>query len=194
MIICCRFLTKNDFSSYFLSILLFPTPTKKVFPSRNGFQINVNDNDEWVDVKIPTRGNVAIMVFGWCTQIRSNGRIPACLHRVTDDDDGDVDEDDLTSDNKGQDETNVIVPRRIAAVLFCAPKRPETPLEPVILDGEERVYISGVKAGQLRGKMARKWQKREGTIRDTDRILEEEEILATKMYTQDDVIQKTIAV
>ena len=87
-----------------------------------------------------------------------------------------------------------MVPRRTSAVLFCAPKLSDTPLEPVVREGEARVYISGIKAGQLRGMMARKWQKREGTLSEEGKILEEAEILATKMVTQDDVVvQKTIA-
>ena len=111
------------------------------------------------------------MVFGWCTQIRSNGRIPAVLHRVTD----------------------ATVESRVSAVLFCAPKLPETPLEPVVRKGEDRKYVSGILAGQLRGSMARKWQMREGTIQPEDLIKEEAEILATQMRTQDDVVQQTVA-
>ena len=79
-----------------------------------------------------------------------------------------------------------------SAVLFCAPKLEDTPIEPVVREkeGEERVYLSGIKAGQLRGKMARKWQKREGTLTREGAILEEQEILATNMFTQDDVVQR----
>lgn len=136
--------------------------------------MQINIDGKWNDVEVPESGT-AIMLFGWCTQIRSNGRIPAVLHRVTD-----------TAVSGG------IIPRRIAAVLFCAPKLSETALEPVVREGEERVYISGVKAGDLRGKMARKWQKREGTLSDEGKVLEEAEILATNMYTQDDVVKKTL--
>jgi phosphoenolpyruvate synthase/pyruvate phosphate dikinase len=135
-----------------------------IFPSAAGFQVQVDG--EWKDLPAVQEGT-AILLFGWCTQIRSNGRIPAVLHRVT--------------DVEG-------VSRRTSAVLFCAPKLADTPLEPQVRNGEERVYISGIKAGQLRGKMARKWQKREGTLSAENKILEEKEILATNMLTQDDVV------
>lgn len=82
------------------------------------------------------------------------------------------------------------VSRRTSAVLFCAPKKDETPLEPVIIPGEERVYVSGIKAGNLRGNMRRKWKKREGTLTEEEKVLEENEILATNMSTQDDVVAK----
>jgi len=135
-----------------------------IFPSDAGFQVNING--VWKDVPELEDGT-AILLFGWCTQIRSNGRIPAVLHRVT--------------DVEG-------VSRRTSAVLFCAPKLADTSLEPQIRDGEERVYSSGIKAGQLRGKMARKWQYREGTLSEEGKILEEQEILTTNMFTQDDVV------
>ena len=139
-----------------------------IFPSHAGFQVNVNG--EWMDLESVEEGT-AILLFGWCTQIRSNNRIPALLHRV--------------ADAEG-------VTRRASAVLFCAPKLDETPLEPVVRSGEERVYMTGVKAGQLRGSMRRKWKKREGTLSRKEMILEEEEIRVTNMLTQDDVVQQTV--
>lgn len=137
-----------------------------IFPDNTGFQVNV-DGREWADLPHVEEGT-AILLFGWCTQIRSNGRIPAALHRVTDAES---------------------VSRRTSAVLFCAPKSDDTPLEPEVRAGEERVYVSGIKAGQLRGNMRRKWQHREGTLDREGMILEQEEILATKMLTQDDVVK-----
>lgn len=143
---------------------------------------------EWREVvgnSSPTEG-AALMLFGWCTQIRSNGRIPAALHRVVDDR-GDDD------DNRGQ--RVPVVPRRLSAILFCAPKRPETSLEPVLQGPTDvRKYIGGIRVGQLRGKMARKWRHREGTADEADRIYEEDEIRVTNMKTQDDVVQQFIAV
>ena len=136
-----------------------------VFPSDEGFQVNADG--EWLDLP-PIEEGTAILLFGWCTQIRSNGRIPASLHRVAD-----VDEST----------------RRTSAVLFCAPKQDDTPLEPEVRVGEERVYVSGIKAGQLLGKMRRKWQYREGTLNREGLILEEQEILATNMLTQDSVVE-----
>jgi len=124
----------------------------------------------------PIAANSAILLFGWCTQIRSNGRIPAALHRVVD-----------------APAIDGVIPRRTSAVLFIAPKDVGTPLEPVVKSGEARQYISGVKVGQLRGGMARKWRHREGTLNAADRELEEEEIRTTKMATQDDVVRESVA-
>jgi hypothetical protein len=62
-------------------------------------------------------------------------------------------------------------------------------LEPVVRDVEEQVYNSGIKAGDLCRKMARKWKKREATLTEEGKILKEEEILVTNMLTQDDVVK-----
>jgi hypothetical protein len=129
-------------------------------------------DNKWHDVPLVPEGS-AILIFGWCTQIRSNDRIPALLHKV-DDDQG--------------------VKSRASAILFCAPKKVETPLEPVVTPGESQKYIGGIKVGQLRGKMARKWRYREGTLSDKDRILEEEEIRLTNMMTQDHVVDRSVKV
>jgi hypothetical protein len=144
-----------------------------IFAKEPGLQVQVEDGS-WVDVVPPVGGDGAILMFGWCTQIRSNGRIPAALHRVVENDDEEK--------------------RRTTAIFFVAPKDCETPLDPVVRAGTAQQYISGVKVGQLRGKMARKWQSREGTLNEKNRVLEEEEIRVTKMETQDDVVQSTIAV
>ena len=146
-----------------------------IFPGSPGLEIFTGG--EWRQIDAVPEGN-AILMFGWCTQIRSNGRLPAALHRV-----GDC--------APGDDGT---IPRRTSAVLFVAPKSTETALEPVVRKGEEARYISGIKVGMLRGKMARKWRNREGTLSAEDKILEEEEILATNMKTQDDVVRKTLTV
>lgn len=131
-------------------------------------------NEEWHDLP-PIAQGTALLLFGWCTQIRSNGRIPAALHRV------DRHYDANTS--------------RISAILFCAPKQEETLLEPVLREeGESLKYIRGIKVGQLRGSMARKWRSREGTLSKEDAILEEEEILATNRKTQDDVVDYFVKV
>jgi isopenicillin N synthase-like dioxygenase len=144
-----------------------------IFAKEPGLQIQVDDGS-WIDVR-PSVDGGALLLFGWCTQIRSNGRIRAALHRVA------------IADN---DEAK----RRTTAVFFVAPKDCETSLDPVVRPGTEQQYISGVKVGQLRGNMARKWQKREGTLSEKNHILEEEEIRVTKMETQDDVVQSTITV
>ena len=117
-----------------------------IFANCPGLQVWHESASSWSAVPAAPPGS-ALLLFGWCTQIRSNGRIPARLHRVTD-----------TVSAEG------VVPRRTSAVLFVGPKDTETPLEPVVLEGEERRYVSGVKVGQLRGGMARKWRHREGTL------------------------------
>ena len=154
-----------------------------IHTTQPGLEIQDAATGDWLSVEQKEDSKAtALMLFGWCTQIRSNGRIPAALHRV-------VDHRPLAS--QGDEE----VPRRLSAILFCAPKNPETVLEPVLLDGEGRRYVGGVRVGQLRGKMARKWRHREGTENEQDRIYEEEEIRAAPtLKTQDDVVKKFVAV
>ena len=74
------------------------------------------------------------MMFGWCAKVRSNGRIPAVLHRV----------------NKSHyADTKARKQHRVAAVLFCNPKHGDTPLNPVLrFKGETRKFRQ-VNAGQL---------------------------------------------
>ena len=147
-----------------------------IFSNQPGLQVYIDE--EWHAVpSIPTGS--AILLFGWCTQIRSNGRIPAVLHKV----------EDAVVDSSFSS------PQRTSVVLFCAPKQVHTPLEPVLkYCNEERQYISGLCVGQLRGNMARKWRQRERTLNDVDRILEEEEIRVTQMKTQDDVVARTVQI
>lgn len=149
----------RDFGSFTLILSTHP-----------GLQVHVDN--VWQDLPPISEGS-AILLFGWCTQIRSNDRIPAILHKVDDD---------------------VEAESRTSAVLFCAPKKVETLLEPVLRPGEVQQYIGGIKVGQLRGKMARKWRYREGTLSDHDRILEEEEIRTTNMMTQDHVVERSVKV
>ena len=141
-----------------------------IFRTSPGLQVRRpnDDNPQWMDVVPPTHPNSALLLFGWCTQIRSNARIPAALHRVTHD----------TS--------------RFSSILFCAPKQADTALEPVVRDAEPRQYLGGICVGQLRGNMARKWRHREGTLSQEDWILEEEEIRVTNRKSQDDVVRDTV--
>ena len=99
----------------------------------------------------------------------------ACLHRVAD------------------HSASSLVPRRLAAVLFVAPKFSSTRLDPVVGEGEKAKYRQ-VGAGELRGQMARKWKAREGTITAEEKILEEEEIRVTRMMTQDHVVNRIVTV
>ncbi len=94
-----------------------------------------------------------------------------------------------------EEEEEACVPRRTSAVLFMAPKNVNTPLEPVLLlPNETRKFVSGVKVGQLRGSMARKWKVREGTLNSADRALEEQEIRVTGLASQDDVVRRTLTI
>lgn len=98
-----------------------------IFSRVAGLEVLVNN--EWRSVPPPPPG-AAVMLFGWVTQIRSNGRLNAAMHRVRD--------PPADADNKS--------PRRVSAVLFAAPEDAQTPLEPILRDGEARRYISGVSA------------------------------------------------
>lgn len=150
-----------------------------IHTTQTGLEIQ-DESGNWQDIGQNPGESTALMLFGWCTQIRSNGRIPAVLHRVVD-----HREDTISS---------VAVPRRLSAILFCAPKKPDTVLEPVVGQNEIRRYIGGVRVGQLRGSMARKWRHGEGTEDEEDRIYEEEEIRVSNMKTQDDVVKNLIAI
>ncbi|KAL1510951.1 hypothetical protein AB1Y20_005778 [Prymnesium parvum] len=86
-------------------------------------------HNEWRAIPPPPPG-AAVLLFGWVAEIRSNGRLRACLHRVSDPPVG----------KAGHS------PRRVSAVLFAAPQDIQQPLEPVVLEGEPRRYISGVSA------------------------------------------------
>jgi isopenicillin N synthase-like dioxygenase len=77
----------------------------------------------------PCPAGSALLLFGWCTQIRSNGRLQATMHRVTD----------------GQSIAGRSV-RRTSAVFFISPPDMQAPLEPVVLPGESQTYVSGVSA------------------------------------------------
>lgn len=133
-----------------------------VFSDVQGLQIE--DNGAWKEVAA-WKLSEAVLLFGWCTEIRSNGRILARLHRVR----------------------SLPERRRISAVFFCAPKLANTLLSPMILPGEQALFKE-VKVGQLRGHMGRKWRRREGTLKDGERELEESEIRTTGMLTQDHVV------
>ncbi|KAJ3183726.1 hypothetical protein HDU85_002155 [Gaertneriomyces sp. JEL0708] len=148
-----------------------------IFSREPGLELFDESSSEWMPVPA-SKEDEAILMFGWCTQIRSNRRIPAILHRVTD---------------TGRENTEFhAVQRRLSAVFFCAPKHVDTLLDPVVLPGEPQRYLGGIKVGDLRGKMARKWRHREGTLNESDKIEEEKQIL-TGLVSQDDVV-RTIAI
>lgn len=72
----------------------------------------------WRPVDVPAGS--AVLLFGWCANVRSNDRVPAALHRVVD---------------AAPKAAAGGVPQRQSAVFFLAPA-PETALEPVIMPGE----------------------------------------------------------
>lgn len=81
----------------------------------------VKRGNEWIDVTIPA--DACLLLFGWVTQVRSNDRIPAVLHRVKD-----------PQANAGQ------VPRRVSAVLFVGPEA-DTDLTPVLREENEKPKV-----------------------------------------------------
>ena len=90
-----------------------------------------SDLPPWQDVAVPGPTS-ALLLFGWCTQIRSNGRLHAVQHRV--------------SDPPEPDQTTGRSPRRTSAVFFLSPRDMQAPLTPVVLDGEVANYVPGVSA------------------------------------------------
>ena len=156
-----------------------------IFAEQKGLEVCIDGN--WRPLQVAARGS-AHVVFGWCTEIRSNGRISACLHRVADD--NNMRSAYSVVDGRG---AAGMVPRRLAAVLFVAPKYSSTRLDPVVREGEMAKFHS-VGAGELRGHMARKWKAREGTITTEEKKLEEEEIRVTQMLTQDHVVRRIVGV
>eukprot|EP00935_MAST-01C_sp_MAST-1C-sp1_P000229 g229.t1 len=132
--------------------------------------LEVKINGSWT----PVPPGEAVLLFGWCTQIRSNGRLPAAMHRVSD-------------PRSGKGKT---IPRRTAGVLFVAPN-PSASIAPVVGPGEVAKYRY-TRADELKGIMARKWEMREGTIAAEKVPAELKEQEAFK--TQDDIVQRHIGI
>lgn len=107
-----------------------------------GLQIKSNTSNKWQNLPPLSKGT-AIMMFGWCTHVRSNGRIPAVLHRVT--------QQSLESNSLEQKQQE----SRVAAVLFCNPTKTDTSLEPLLVHpGEVRIYRRDVTVGELNVQLA----------------------------------------
>lgn len=88
--------------------------------------LQVKQGKKWhVLPALPQRGS-AWVVFGWCAHVRSNGRIPAALHRVT----------------RHKSDTS-----RVAAVLFAMPASGQTLLEPIIRREDEEEEIPRIRCG-----------------------------------------------
>lgn len=137
-----------------------------IFPDGTpGLEV-LKDDGTWSLVTCQ-RPDSAILLFGWCANIRSNDRVPAALHRVRDVSVGDF------------------VPRRTAAVFFLAPG-PDVMLDPKLTTKDEPVVYKPVTAGELKKLVGRKWRYREGTLSSA---LKEMEVEEEKVFpTQDDII------
>lgn len=109
-----------------------------------------NGGGVWAPVPVGEPGE-AVLLFGWCTTFRSNGRVPAALHRVA---------SPPAAAASGTER------RRLSAVLFVAPDA-NASLAPEVLPGE-RAAFRGVTAGNLRKEVGRKWQYREGTLTEEE--------------------------
>lgn len=124
-----------------------------------GLQIRLETGKrpKWMDLPPIPKGS-AILMFGWCAKVRSNGRIPAVLHRVT--------QHSLASSvapqqdqGKGQEQEQAQhqYRNRVSAVLFVNPTQMDTSLEPVLKDPttETLQYIPGVAVGELSERLAK---------------------------------------
>lgn len=132
-----------------------------------GLQIRVYN--EWRDVQSVT-GNVALLQFGWCAMFRSNGRLPAVLHRVVE---------------PSRNDENDDVPDRTAVIFFVAPGT-DTALDPVVLPGE-RTLFRNTTVEDLKTFGGRNWMYHEGTIKGEDKEIKERE---RKIWpTQDSAIK-----
>ena len=89
--------------------LIFPNGT-------SGLEVLLEDGKTWRPLEVSLGS--AVLLFGWCANIRSNDRIPAALHRV--------------EDAGGQKEAMEVVPRRMSAILFIAPSS-DTVLQPTMI-------------------------------------------------------------
>jgi isopenicillin N synthase-like dioxygenase len=110
----------------------------------------VKIDGEWRPVQVAARGSAHI-IFGRCTEIRSNGRISACFHRVAD----------------NTPSSSLIVPRRLSAVLFVAPNYKCTRLDPVVREGEMKKFdsVAAIElSGHRLGNRTRQWKTRDEAI------------------------------
>jgi len=131
-----------------------------------GLQVHLDGR--WMDVPVPKAANSAIALFGICTAWRSNDRIHAVKHRVT--------------NQPGLQDG--VAKRRLSAVLFVGPREDAT-LAPLLVEGERPLWKTGV-VKDVRKFVARKWKHREGTT--TVEEDEAEEALKKELPTQDDAI------
>jgi isopenicillin N synthase-like dioxygenase len=112
--------------------------------SQAGLQVRIGN--QWKNIPHLPPGT-AILMGGWCARIRTNGRLPAILHRVP----KHLNAASVGARGSGHPSGQG---RRISAVLFCNPKRVDTCLEPMVQPGETRQFIEGVTAGSLQQRLA----------------------------------------
>lgn len=132
-----------------------------------GLQIKVDN--EWRNVQSEA-GNAALLQFGWCAMFRSNGRLPAVLHRVV--------EPPRNADSDS-------VPDRTAVIFFVAPGA-DAALNPVVLPGEKKLFRETT-VNDLKTFDGRNWMYREGTIKGEEKEIKERERLIWP--TQDSAIK-----
>ena len=97
-----------------------------------GLEIWVPQEQQWQEVPPGERGD-ALLLFGWCSCVRSNGRAVAHLHRVA----------------TKKPAASGVVPRRTSLVLFAAPP-PQATLNPVLIEPDERPKYRSSVAGTSR--------------------------------------------
>lgn len=104
-----------------------------IFAREPGLQVQgagSDDDQAWIDIAVPATG-CALLLFGFVTQVRSNGRLHAAQHRVVD-----APEAALSGNSA----------RRTSFVFFISPDDMQAPLYPVVLPGEERRFVDGKSA------------------------------------------------
>tara|TARA_B110001452_G_scaffold256108_1_gene249151 strand:- start:105 stop:554 length:450 start_codon:yes stop_codon:yes gene_type:complete len=99
-----------------------------------GLQVWRAESETWQPVPPGARGD-ALLLFGWCTCVRSNGRVNALKHRVV------VEEQPPGA--------TPVAPRRVSLVLFAAPP-PDARIDPVVASADEEVLFRNGVAGNWR--------------------------------------------
>ena len=131
----CRFSNRcSAHTDYGTATLIFEDGTP-------GLEVWLPAAERWQAVPPGMPGD-ALLLFGWCSCVRSNSRVTSLLHRV------------VTASELGP---TGLVPRRTSLVLFAAPP-PNASISPVLVEpGEIAKYREG-KAGtaQLQAKRAHK--------------------------------------
>lgn len=149
-----------------------------IFADVPGLEVYVYDDiiNEWQWKILPFCASTsAYLVCGLCTQIRSNNRIKAILHRVS----------NSGLPSSSATDIGVTTAPRTCAILFVAPSAESVLQSTVLPPVESNQYPHSISAGELKELIGKKWRRREGTI-----ITESES--NTSYPTQQDIIQQTM--